>query len=114
MTPKTVWHDTENRPASKFLPEIHFVLVRYYAKIIHSKSFMTFYLLLAAGILRTVKHLILFNRENLYQNVVYFFREMLHRRRCLKKTWQKNQRGESIGLCTAVPPEYIPAYLKAK
>ena len=114
ITGSVVYHDTENRKSSGFLPEIHFVLVRYYAKIIHSKSFMTFYLLLFVGILRTMKHLLIFNRENLRQNIVYFFREMLKKHRILEKTRQKNIRGESIQLCTDVPEEYIPAYLKSK
>ena len=114
ITDCVVYHDTENRKASKFLPEIHFVLTRYYEKIIHSNYFITFYLLLFAGILRTAKHLIFFNRENLYQNLFFFFPEMLRKRRILKDTWRKNKHGEAISLCTVMNNEYTPVYLKSK
>ena len=106
-----VYHDTEKRIFNPNIPEIHFVLIRYYEKILHAKSFSVFYILIATGMLRTVKHLLFFNRENFFQNIVYFFREMFRKRKILKQNWKKNRRGQSIGLCTELQAEHIPSYI---
>ena len=104
-----VYHDTEDRGSSK-LPPVHPILIRDYAKILHHSSFLIYYRFMILSVLRLIKNILLFRREN-FQFNMHYFRELLRRRAYLKNGWLRNQRNESIGFCISVPDVCKPDYL---